>query len=152
MKIKSFCNQIRNFFEMHSAARIVLYIAAMIQPAVNLLFFSSFPDTAMYCLWIGFYSCLLLGITLPLASNSIEQIFSIVLIIINLIPIGILFLGSLMLFPIGPILAFIYLWIPRIPFVSLEVSIGIFVVALFAFLAFIGRKNVEGQTEDEEQL
>ena len=64
MKIKSFCNQIRNFFEMHSAARMILYIAAMIQPAVNLLFFSSFPDTAMYCLWIGFYSCLLLWITL----------------------------------------------------------------------------------------
>ena len=152
MKIKSFCNQIRNFFEMHSAARIILYIVAMIQPAVNLLFFSSFPDTAMYCLWIGFYSCLLLEITLPLASNSVEQIFSIVLIVINLIPIGILFFGSLMLFPIGPILAFIYLWIPHIPFVNLEVSIGIFVVALFAFLAFIGRKNVKGQIEDEEQL
>ncbi|MBQ2993996.1 MAG: hypothetical protein IJD56_00710, partial [Peptococcaceae bacterium] len=91
-------------------------------------------------------------ITLPLASNSVEQIFSIVLIIINLIPIGMLFFGSVMLFPIGPVLAFIHLWIPRIPFVSLEVSIGIFAVALFAFLAFIGRKNVEGQTEDEEQL
>ena len=151
MKIKSFCNQIRNFFEMHSAARIILYIAAMIQPAVNLLFFSSFPDTALYCLWIGFYSCLFLWITL-LQKNAAEQIFSIVLIIINLIPIGILFFGSLMLFPIGPILAFIYLWIPRIPFVSIEFSIGIFVVALFAFLAFIGRKNVEGQTEDEEKL
>ena len=151
MNIKSFCNQIRNFFEMHSAARMILYIAAMIQPAVYLVF-GNFSDTAIYCLWIGFYSCLLLGITLPLASNSVEQIFSIVLIIINLIPIGILFFGSLMLFPIGPILAFIYLWIPHIPFVRIEFSIGIFVVALFAFLAFIGRKNVEGQTEDEEKL
>ena len=151
MKIKSFCNQIRNFFEMHSAARIVLYIAAMIQPAVYLLF-GNFSDTAVYCLWIGFYSCLLLEIILPLASNFVEQIFSIVLIIINLIPIGMLFFGSVMLFPIGPVLAFIFLWIPRIPFVSIEFSIGIFVVALFAFLAFIGRKNVEGQTEDEEQL
>ena len=42
MNIKQFCNHIRNFFEMHSAARIILYIVAMIQPAVNLLFFSSF--------------------------------------------------------------------------------------------------------------
>ena len=150
MKIKSFCNQIRNFFEMHSAARIILYIVAMIQPAVYLLF-GNFSNTAIYCLWIGFYSCLLLWITL-LQKNAVEQIFSIVLIVINLIPIGILFFGSLMLFPIGPILAFIYLWIPHIPFVNLEVSIGIFVVALFAFLAFIGRKNVEGQIEDEEQL
>ena len=150
MKIKSFCNQIRNFFEMHSAARIILYIVAMIQPAVYLLF-GNFSNTAIYCLWIGFYSCLLLWITL-LQKNAVEQIFSIVLIVINLIPIGILFFGSLMLFPVGPILAFIYLWIPRIPFVSIEFSIGIFVVDLFAFLAFIGRKNVEGQTEDEEQL
>ena len=150
MKIKSFCNQIRNFFEMHSAARIILYIVAMIQPAVYLLF-GNFSNTAIYCLWIGFYSCLLLWITL-LQKNAVEQIFSIVLIVINLIPIGILFFGSLMLFPIGPILAFIYLWIPHIPFVNLEVSIGIFVVALFAFLAFIGRKNVKGQIEDEEQL
>ena len=150
MNIKQLCNRIRNFFEMHSAARMILYIVAMIQPAVYLLF-GNFSNTAIYCLWIGFYSCLLLWITL-LQKNAVEQIFSIVLIVINLIPIGILFFGSLMLFPVGPILAFIYLWIPRIPFVSIEFSIGIFVVALFAFLAFIGRKNVEGQTEDEEQL
>ena len=87
-----------------------------------------------------------------LQKNAAGQIFSIVLIIINLIPIGILFFGSLMLFPIGPVLAFIHLWIPRIPFVSIEFSIGIFVVALFVLLAFVGRKNVEGQTEDEEKL
>ncbi len=125
--MKVLCNQIRNFFKKHVIARILLYIVAMIQPISYLVFDNLVSDMAQY-LWISFYSCLLLAITFP--RNQVEKIFSIALIAFNLIPIGLLFFGSLMLFPVGPILAFLYLWIPFIPGVSKEISIGIVIIIL----------------------
>ncbi len=145
--MKVLCNQIRNFFEQHDIARILLYIVAMIQP-ISYLFFGNWVSDMVQYLWISFYSCLLLAITFP--RNRVEKIFSIALIAFNLIPIGLLFFGSLMLFPVGPILAFLYLWIPVIPGVSKEVSIGIFMIVLLLMIALVGKTKAKEKMQDDE--
>ena len=66
-------------------------------------------------------------------------------------PIGILFFGSLMMFPVGPIIVFVYLWIPQIPFVNPKISLGLGIVIVILLIAFISRKHAAHQTNDDTQ-
>ena len=146
--MKSLYKQIGDYFGTHSAAKIVLYIVALLLP-VGYFVSDILADMLPY-FWISFYSCIFLFIALP-HSSAPEQIFSIILIILNAIPIGILFFGSLMMFPVGPLIVFVYLWIPQIPFVNPKISLGLGIVIVILLIAFISRKRAAHQTNDDTQ-
>ncbi|MBQ2776181.1 MAG: hypothetical protein IJF50_01680, partial [Peptococcaceae bacterium] len=78
--MKSLYKQIGDYFGTHSVAKIVLYIVALLLP-VGYFVSDILADMLPY-FWISFYSCIFLFIALP-HSSAPEQIFSIILIILN---------------------------------------------------------------------
>lgn len=142
--MKKLTDKMHHFFAQNKIARIVLYLFALITPA-NILIWGT--THIAVTLWISFYSCIVLVMAFP--KNTAEQIFSFVLIGINLIPIGLLLFGSLMLGPAGILIAFIQLWIPRLPFAGKEVSIGLLIIIVILVIAFAGKLKAEEKSVKE---